>query len=34
MSGKDEAGKALHIIGATYSWVALGRDAVDIIKNK
>ena len=34
MSGKEEAGKALHIIGATYTWVALGRDAADIIKNK
>ena len=34
MSGKDEAGKALHVIGATYSWVALGKDAVDIIKHK
>ena len=34
MSGKEEAGKALHAIGATYSWVALGKDAIDIIKNK
>ena len=34
MSGQDEAAKALRVIGAAYSWGTLGRDVVDIIKNK
>lgn len=34
MTGKDEAAKALRVIGAAYSWGTLGRDVVDIVKNK
>ena len=34
MSGQDGAAKALSVIGGMYSWGALGRDVIDVIKNK
>lgn len=34
LNGEEGAAKALSVIGGMYSWGSLGRDVVDIIKNK